>query len=131
MGRHYGHRKHCQTVVGGQHFHKAHDGNMDNLEITIIESVQHGNHLLLNQKEDLWICRLMSMEYINQGGMNIRDNLKRNTRLTCRCKFCTRLKEKTKKTKPPGGREGSPNVCSPQFLFFCDLNPMQNIRTLQ
>ena len=69
VGRHYGHRQDCQTGVGGlgQHFHQAHGGNMDDLEITIIDSVQPGNHLLLDQKEEEWIHRLRSMEYMNQG----------------------------------------------------------------
>ena len=85
VGRHYGHRQDCQTGVGGlgEHVHQAHGGNMDDLEVIIIDSVQPGNHPLLDQKEE-WIHRLRTMEYMTQGGMNIRDDLKRNTRVTCK-----------------------------------------------
>ena len=112
MGRHYGHRQDCQPGVGGlgQHFRQAHGGNMDDLEITIIDSVQPGNHLLLDQKEEEWIHRLRSMEYMNQGGMNIGDDLKRNTRATCRCKFC-----KNKKYFCFVWRPSSAKVCLSKF----------------
>ena len=90
VGRHYGHRQDCQTGVGGlgQHFHQQHGGDMEDLEITIIDSVEPGNHPLLDQKEEEWIHKLKTMDYMGQGGMNIRDDIKRNTRSQCKCKFC-------------------------------------------
>ena len=90
VGRHYGHRQDCQTGVGGlgQHFNQMHGGSLDELEITIIDSVEPGNHRLLDQKEEEWIHRLRTMDYMNQGGMNIRDDLKRNAKGKCKCKFC-------------------------------------------
>jgi hypothetical protein len=59
---HYGHRQDGQTGVGGlgQHLHQAHGGNMDDLEITIIDSVQPGNHLLLDRKSGSTGCGLWS-----------------------------------------------------------------------
>ena len=51
VGRHYGHRQDCQT-----------GGNMDELEVIIIDSVQPGNHALLDQKEEEWIHRLRTRE---------------------------------------------------------------------
>ena len=90
VGRHYGHRQDCKTGVGGlgQHFHQHHGGSLEELEITIIESVQPGNHPLLDQKEEEWIHRLKTMDYMGLGGMNIRDDIKRNSRGQCKCKFC-------------------------------------------
>ena len=72
----------------GQHFQQAHGGNVDQMEIIIIDSVQPGNHPLLDQKEEEWIHRLRTMDHMEQGGMNIRDDLKRNSKGKCKCKFC-------------------------------------------
>ena len=53
---------------------------MDDMEIVIIDSVQPGNHDLLDQKEAEWIHRLRTMDIMGQGGLNIRDDLKRTNR---------------------------------------------------
>ena len=63
---------------------------MDDMEIVIIDSVQPGNHDLLDQKEEEWIHRLRTMDIMGQGGLNIRDDLKRTTRGKCKCKFCNK-----------------------------------------
>ena len=47
---------------------------MDDMEIVIIDSVQPGNHGLLDQKEEEWIHRLRTMDIMGQGGLNIRDD---------------------------------------------------------
>ena len=90
VGRHYGHRQDCQSGVGGlgQHFHQHHGGDMEEMELVIIDSVEPGNHSLLDQKEEEWIQRLRTMDSMNQGGLNIRDDLKRRDRGKCNCKFC-------------------------------------------
>ena len=88
VGRHYGHRQDCRAGVDGlgQHFKEYHGGSLEELEIVIIDSVQPGNHQLLDKKEEEWIHRLRSMDHMEQGGMNLRDDLKRNTK--GKCKFC-------------------------------------------
>ena len=65
MGRHYGHRQDCQTGIGGlgQHFKQYHGGSLDELD-----SVQPGNHELLDRKKEEWIHRLRSMDHIERGG---------------------------------------------------------------
>ena len=90
VGRHYGHRQDCQSGVGGlgQHFFQHHGGDMEDMEIVIIDSVQPGNHDLLDRKEEEWIHRLRTMDNMGQGGLNIRDDLKRSNRGKCKCKFC-------------------------------------------
>ena len=90
VGRHYGHRQDCLTGVGGlgQHFYQQHGGCMEEMEVVIIDSVQPGNHELLDQKEEEWIHRLRTMDYMGQGGLNIRDDLRRSSRSNCKCKFC-------------------------------------------
>ena len=50
------------------------------MEVVSIHSVQPGNHYLMDQKEEDWIHRLRTMEYKDQGGVNIRGaNFARNT----------------------------------------------------
>ena len=90
VGRHYGHRQNCQSGIGGlgQHFYQNHGGCMEEMEIVIIDSVQPGNHQLLDQKEEEWIHNLRTMDYMGQGGLNIRDDLKRSNRGNCKCNFC-------------------------------------------
>ena len=90
VGRHYGHRQDCQSGVGGLglHFQQFHGGCTDEMEVTIIDSVEPGNHTLLDRKEEEWIHRLRTMDYMEQGGMNVRDDLKRSSRGQCKCKFC-------------------------------------------
>ena len=66
---------------------------MDDMEIVIIDSVQPGNHDLLDQKEEEWIHRLRTMDIMGQGGLNIRDDLKRTNRGKCKCKFCKKVKK--------------------------------------
>ena len=90
VGRHYGHRQDCKAGVGGlgQHFHQHHAGSMEELVITIIDSVEPGNHSLLDRKEEEWIHRLKTMDHMGMGGMNVRDDIKRNTNIKCKCKFC-------------------------------------------
>ena len=61
---------------------------MDEMEVVIIDSVEPGNHPLLDQKEEEWIHKLKTMDYMGQGGLNIRDDLKRSSRANCKCKFC-------------------------------------------
>ena len=58
------------------------------MEIVIIDSVQPGNHDLLDRKEEEWIHRLRTMDNMGQGGLNIRDDLKRSNRGKCKCNFC-------------------------------------------
>ena len=67
---------------------QAHGRNMDDLGVIMIDTVQPGNHPMLDQKEEDSSHRLRITDYMTQGGMNIKDNLKRNTRATYRCKFC-------------------------------------------
>ena len=57
-------------------------------EVVIIFSVQAGNHNLLDKKEEEWIHRMRTMDYMGHGGLNIRDDLKRSNRGKCKCKFC-------------------------------------------
>ena len=94
IGRHYGHRQECQTGVGGlgEHFFADHGGCVEDMEVVIIDSVEPGNHSLLDQKEEEWIQRLKTMENMGQGGLNLRDELKRNNGASCKCKFCKRKK---------------------------------------
>ena len=89
VGRPHGHRQDCQTGVGGlgQHFHQNHAGCMDDMEIVIIDGVQPGNHQLLDQKEEEWIQRMRTMDYMGQVGLNIRYKLKRSNRGNCNCNF--------------------------------------------
>ena len=72
----------------GLHFQQQHGGCTDEMEVTIIDSVEPGNHKLLDRKEEEWIHRLRNMDYMEQGGMNVRYDLKRNSRGQCKCKFC-------------------------------------------
>ena len=59
------------------------------MELVIIDSVEPGNHSLLDQKEEEWIQRLRTMDSMNQGGLNIRDDLKRRDR--GKCNNCTAI----------------------------------------
>ena len=61
---------------------------MEEMELVIIDSVEPENHSLLDVKEKEWIQRLRTMDIMNQGGLNIRDDLKRRDRGKCNCKFC-------------------------------------------
>ena len=94
IGRHYGHRQECLTGVGGlgEHFFADHGGCVEDMEVVIIDSVEPGNHSLLDQKEEEWIQRLKTMDNMGQGGLNKRDELKRNNGASCKCKFCKRKK---------------------------------------
>ena len=49
-------------------FSKANGGCLEQIEIIIIDSVQPGNHPLLDQKEEEWIHRLRTMYHMEQGG---------------------------------------------------------------
>ena len=62
------------------------------MEIVIIDSVQPGNHDLLDQKEEEWMHRLRTMDIMCQGGLNICDDLKRTNRGKCKCKFLQKIK---------------------------------------
>jgi hypothetical protein len=86
VGRHHGHRQDCLAGIGGlgQHFKQFHGGSLDQLEIVLVDSVQPGNHELLDRTEEELIHRLRRMEH---GGMNIRDDLKRK-KGKCKCKCC-------------------------------------------
>ena len=76
----------------GQHFFADHGGCVQDMEVVIIDSVEPGNHSLLDQKEEEWIQRLKTMDNMGQGGLNLRDELKRNNGASCKCKFCKRKK---------------------------------------
>ena len=52
---------------------------MDELEVTIIDSVEPGNHSLLYTKEEEWIHRFKTMDYLGMGGMNLMDDIKTNS----------------------------------------------------
>jgi hypothetical protein len=61
---------------------------MEDMELVIIDSVEPGNHSLLDVKEEEWKQRLRTMDTMNQGGLPIRDDSKRRDRGKCNCKFC-------------------------------------------
>ena len=50
--------------VLGQHFFADHGGCVEDMEVVIIDSVEPGNHSLLDQKEEEWIQRLKTMDNI-------------------------------------------------------------------
>ena len=60
---------------------------MEEMELVIIDSIEQGNHSLLDDKEEEWIHILRTMDSMNQGGLNIRDDLKRKDRGKFNCKF--------------------------------------------
>ena len=66
---------------------------MEEMEVVIIDSVQPGNHDHLDRKEEDWIHRLRTVDNMGQGGLNIRDNLKRNNRGKCKCNVCKKIKK--------------------------------------
>ena len=42
----------------------------------------------IDQKDEEWIHRSRTMDYVEQGRMHIRDDMKRNSMGKCKCKFC-------------------------------------------
>ena len=66
VGPHYDQRQDCQScIVGlGQHFYQQYGGCMEEMEVVIIDSVQPGNHDLLDLKEDEWVHRLRTIEHM-------------------------------------------------------------------
>ena len=61
----------------GIHFQQFNGGCTDEKEVIIIYSVEPGNHTLFDRKEEEWIHGLRTMDYMKQGGMNVRNDLKR------------------------------------------------------
>ena len=86
-GRHYGHwhRQDCQS---GAALLQALWWMYEEMVLVIIDSVEPGNHSLLVVREEEWMNRPRAMDSMNQGGLNIRDALKRRDRGKCNCKFC-------------------------------------------
>ena len=89
-GRHLGHRAECKAGTGGlgSHFKEKHGGSTDNLQLVIIDSVAPGNHKDLDAKEARWIHQLKTMEDMRLGGLNVREDLLRETRRNCTCGYC-------------------------------------------
>ena len=88
-GRHLGHRSECKSGSSGlgKHFKEKHGGSTDTLQLIIIDSVKPGNHEALDKKEAKWIHQLKTMDDMGFGGMNLREDLLRNSRKLCTCGY--------------------------------------------
>ena len=57
------------------------------MELVIIDTVEPGDHVLLDQKEEAWIYQLKSLDCMERGGLNSRDEMQRSmkdrARLSC------------------------------------------------
>ena len=64
--------------------------------LTIIDTVETGNHIELDKKEEAWIYRLKTLDSMGHGGLNSRDELARNNkdraRLACTCITCSNMR---------------------------------------
>ena len=93
--RHCGHRADCKAGKGGlgDHYLQHHGGSVETMVLTIIDTVQHGDHTELDRKEEAWIYRLKTLDTMGNGGLNSRDELARSNsdraRLSCSCNTCT------------------------------------------
>ena len=89
-GRHRGHRSECKNGNSGlgQHFKDHHGGSTESLRLIVIDSVKPGNHKDLDEKEAKWIHQLKTMDEMGFGGLNLREDLLRNTRRSCTCGYC-------------------------------------------
>ena len=85
-----GHRAECKSGKGGlgKHFKEHHGGSTASLQLIVIDSVAPGNHKGLDEKEAKWIHQLKTMDDMGFGGMNLREDLLRETRRSCTCGFC-------------------------------------------
>ena len=95
--RHAGHKLDCKAGKGGlgEHYDQHHGGNVDTMEITIIDCAPPGNHALLDHKEEFWMYQLKSLEEMGYDGLNKRDDLRRQDRESCNCKYCKRRTVRT------------------------------------
>ena len=62
------------------------------MELAIIDTVELGDHALLDQKKEAWIYQLKSLGSMGYGGANSRDEMQRGVkvraRLICCCTTC-------------------------------------------
>ena len=76
----------------GDHYFKHHGGSVETMMLTIIDTVEPGNHSELDKKEEAWIYRLKTLDTMGHGGLNSRDELARSNtdraRLSCSCVSC-------------------------------------------
>ena len=70
--------------------------------LTIIDTVEPGNHVELDRKEEAWIYRLKTLDTMGHGGLNSRDELSRNNkdraRLACTCTTCSEVRGVKRRT---------------------------------
>ena len=73
------------------------------MELVIIDTVEPGDHALLDQKEEAWIYQLKSLDSMGYGGLNSRDEMQRSmkdrARLSCCCTTCKNVRG-VKRTSP-------------------------------
>ena len=88
--RHLGHRAECKNGNSalGLHFKNHHGGSTESMQLIIIDSVAPGNHKELDEKEAKWMYQLKTMDEMGFGGLNIREELLRGTRMACTCGYC-------------------------------------------
>ena len=48
------------------------------MELMIIDTVEPGDHVLLDQKEETWIYQLKSLDSMGHRGLNSRDEMQRS-----------------------------------------------------
>ena len=102
--RHCGHRADSKAGKGGLggHYYTHHGGSVETMVLTIIDTVEPGNHVELDRKEEAWIYRLKTLDTMGHGGLNSRDELSRNNkdraRLACTCITCSEVRGVKRRT---------------------------------
>ena len=89
-GRHLGHRSECKngSTGLGKHYKDHHGGSTESLQLIVIDNVAPGDHKALDEKEAKWIHQLKTMDDMGFGGLNLREDLLRETRRSCTCGYC-------------------------------------------